>query len=709
MSLSTISLDTETTGLDLNHSCRPFMVTMGSEGGSRSWFEWDVDPETRQPIIPEEDVEHLREVIRSSDEIVMHNAKFDVQVLGTIGLEVPWDKVRDTLTASHLLASNQPHDLTSLVLHYLGHDIEPLEKSLKEACMAARRHAKSRYPGWKVAVANDPETPSNPKGSWHSEMWLPRTVARTEKRPESDPWWSVTTDYALADSDWTLPLWRILRKQIEARGLWKIYEERMRVLHVAHRMERRGVTVSSARAGELRTKFQADVERASGECLRIANERGVDLVLPKSGSNGSLSGFVFGELGLPPVKYGEKSGAPSLDQETLDRWDHELAEGSESSKFVRALKDRRKGSTVLQYLDGYARFWVPKDGNGTMVLFPRLNPTGTGTLRFSSSNPNEQNIGRQEGFNIRYAFGPAPGREWWSFDYENIELRIPSFKSGEEAAIAVFERPNDPPYYGSYHLLVASVLHPREFEQHGKAFKTEFESTLYRWIKFGNFAIIYGAQEETADRAYRVRGAYKTIQSRFPRIAELSRKQAALANRTGCIETVPDSKVDPDKGYPLMCARTAQGRVSPTVPLNYYVQGTAMWLTARAMVEVQDYLDGLNRRILERLRERLGGFIVMQIHDELVVDLPARGREGNLPIAREVARIMEECGKGIGVPTPVSATYHPVHWGDGEKVPEIKADQTKNPPKAVAVGGIGVSKIGPGIRLGRTADHRTRS
>ena len=148
-------------------------------------------------------------------------------------------------------------------------------------------------------------------------------------------------------------------------------------------------------------------------------------------------------------------------------------------------------------------------------MHPSLNCCGTDTLRWSSSQPNEQNISKLEGFNLRYAFGPAPGREWWSLDAQNIELRITAYEADEEELVEVFLHPERPPYFGSYHLVVFDVLHPDLFAKHGESCKNIFASTWYQWTKNGNFALIYGAQKETADRTYRVSGAYEKIRRRF--------------------------------------------------------------------------------------------------------------------------------------------------------------------------------------------------
>ena len=197
-------------------------------------------------------------------------------------------------------------------------------------------------------------------------------------------------------------------------------------------------------------------------------------------------------------------------------------------------------------------------------------------------------------------------------------------------------------------------------------------------MKSGNFGIIYGAQEAKADQTYRVPGAYKKIQKRFPKIAALSERMMRHADRYGFVNTIPDKEVNPRRGYPLLCTRTEYGKILPTVPLNYHVQSTAMWWTCVGMVECQKQLDAW------REEDGFDGHIALQVHDELVFDFPLsvsppeidwerqkkaklfrlRG-ESNLWRARALQRIMEGAGDRINVPTPCGLEYHRSNWGEG--------------------------------------------
>ncbi len=285
--------------------------------------------------------------------------------------------------------------------------------------------------------------------------------------------------------------------------------------------------------------------------------------------------------------------------------------------------------------------------------------------------------------NLRYCFGPAPGWEWWSLDAKNIERRIPAYEAGETEIISLFERPDDPPYFGSEHALAAHVLYPELFEScrnekrqiDGRVFKKQFAATYYQWTKNTNFALQYGCQEKKADATAHQVGAYRKLKARFSKQEALNQFHIRHAEKYGYVETMPDKTVDPKRGYPLLCTRTEYGKILPTVPLAYHVSGTAMQWTAKAMVRVEAQLD----------EWRLKGFdawIAMQVHDELVICMPRRGdavadakREkesgglrlpsSNLWRVRKLQRLMAQGGEDIGLPTPVGAELHLDNWAEG--------------------------------------------
>jgi DNA polymerase I-like protein with 3'-5' exonuclease and polymerase domains len=736
-----IALDTETTGISLYHGARPFFVTTCDDHGEQTWWEWDVDPLTREVCVPARDLEEVRGVILDAPELVLQNVKFDATALGAIllGLEWPWARTQDTLMAGHLLASNLPHALDDMALQYLGVDIRRYEETLKAAVQKARRlvqqaklkarrgKGEGELASWQIAAEGTPGMPGVKKSSnkrddkaWKNDCWLPRALClwaqqralqpaepelavtapllgvRRKRKPPPRPWWAdyadpthpwltVLRDYANTDSAVTLALWQVQEQEIKRRCLWAIYRRRMEVLPVAHHMEARGITYSKPRQQELRQQYVQESAEAGAICVNIAASYGHKLELPRNGVNKSLREFMFQYLHLEPLRGPKaKTEAPTLNAAAMEYYRQTLPPRGKALAFIRALTGKRQRDTAITYLDGYTRFALPwGDGRDPdwWLLHPSLNPTGTDTLRWSSAQPNEQNISKKEGFNLRYIFGPAPGREWWSLDAKNIELRIPAYESGEEAFIALFERPDDPPYFGSNHLLISHILHPKEFEScvdekgqvDGRLFKKKYASTLYQWVKNGNFAVQYGAVDKedgtgTADRAYHMKGAQARIKARFTKQDGLNQYWIDFAERNGYVETMPDRSVDPKRGYPVLCSRTEFGRIKPTVPLNYHVQSTAMWWMMQSMVRCESLLSSWRQ-------DGFDAWMVMQVHDELVFDFPksrthstldnGKFRLSNLWRVRAIQRLMEQGGGDINVPTPVSIEYHEVSWAEG--------------------------------------------
>lgn len=722
----TVSLDTETTGKDFYHGSMPFLVTT-CHGDENEFWHWRVDPRTRAVAAPRADLRRIRELIGEADLLVLQNARFDYTALYTLGGGVldfwDWSKVRDTLIAGHLVDTSSSHTLDDMAAEYLRMDISRYEKALKEATVQARTRARNRMKTWRIAKKGDPSMPSARDETWKIDTWLPREIAIRLRFPDSHPWHTVTEEYANADSSATLLLWRYLEREIWNGKLDKIFAHRSRVVRVVQKIEARGVTMDGAVVDRVEAEFREERDRASAECVRLARKEGYDLDMPKGGNNQSLRVFVFEHLALPVYKSSEKTGEPSLDKEVMEKYELNLPAGSRGLKFIRALKKKRAFDTAISYIEGYRRFRLPlRRADGSIVknwwvLHPNLNPTGTATLRYSSSNPNGQNLSKKEAANLRQLFGPAPGRETWALDARNIELRLPAYESGEEAFIALFEHPDDPPYFGSNHLLVAHVLWEQEFEEclsclacgktvpnrekkegvkycgcrrpdplvDGRVFKRDFADTLYDRVKRGNFAIQYQAQDRedgtgTADRAYGIPGAQSRLKQRFTKQDALSQHYVRFAMKHGYVETMPDRSVDPERGYPIRCGKTAWGRIRPTTPFSYHVQGSVgEWMTG-AMIRCQDRLDEWNAA--------LGYddyFIDLQVHDELRFDFPRtetrpevdaererRGRpiryrgSSNLWRVREMQRLMELGGENIGVPTPVSAELHEDNYAVGK-------------------------------------------
>jgi len=745
------SVDTETTGTDLYHGNLPYLVTFCDDNGNNKYWEWDVDPETRQPLYNSDDLDDIEDEL-STGTLVLQNPVFDVEALTAVdpvfGRNWRWEDTEDTLLASHILSTNTPHNLDWLADQYLGIDLSTIENGIRDATNHARSIVKMDKPTWKIAKPGMPDMPSVKSQSskvvrgkeqesyWKADMWLPRSFVvfspedlpgelgwKQGDNPEEHSWATVCATYANSDTGVTLPLWHELKLHLEKRGLYQLYVERQKLLRIVHLMQRQGITINLDRLRELKKDYNTELKRANRALTKIANNHGYELDLPKGANNDSLAHFCFGYepkfngdgittcsmcsknipktergkeswfllegkwyckkceckrfpgswLNLPVLRRSAKTNKPQMTKDIIDELALQL--DGEQKTFVVNLRAKRKLGKSLEYITSYLRY-MTDNRDPWARLHSSLNPCGTDTLRWSSHNPSQQVISKQKdhnGRNLRYIFGPGDGRVWYSSDYDNLELRLPAYECQEPAMLELFESPDVGPYFGSYHLLIFSILHPDKYDHDDpegliKA-RDKYKATWYQWTKNGNFADMYGAVDTgdgkgTADRAYHVPGAQAIISKKLVKKSELNRYWINFARKHGYVETMPDRKVNPDKGYPVRCRRNEMtGQVVDTVPLNYHIQSTACWVVMRAMIEVQKLLDHWNR-----LDPDAEYAMVMNIHDELVFDFPIRikkGKDLNLPKVRAIRRKMESIGKDINVPLTCGLDRHDNNWSEG--------------------------------------------
>ncbi len=715
-----LAYDVETGGLDIYKGyCEPFYVSTCDENDDQVCFSWEVNPVTRKVLVNRKDIRQILGLIRQADLIVGHNIKFDVGATLSIipDLEWPWEKTQDTLIASHLLSSNTPHNLTDLAMQYLGQDILPYEKALKKAVDQARKMVTKKHPEkevfrtWRPAKKGMKELPSLSGSGIGCDYWMPRAVAIEMEYPLDHPWHMVLATYSDLDTAITIRLFKVMEEEIKRRELWAIYLERLKLLQVTHEMERRGVTISKSMKDELTKEYREESIKAESICVNIAKTYSYDLDMPDGANNNSLRFFVFGSdsltcdncgnektvcykqgreievcpkctlgnmqvsktekaLGLPQISFSEKTGEPSLDAKVMEAYTTMLEPRSLGLKFVKTLKSKRSRDTACSYMDSYEKYWIESEFADWFVLHPSFNITGTRVTRLSSSSPNGQNISKKEDFNLRKCFGPAPGREWWSMDYENIELRLPAFESGESVMIELFEKPNDPPYFGSYHLMNASIIYPDIFwpiaDKKGE-FKERYKSTWYQWLKNFDFAYQYSGGRATCDAAAHKVGAYNLVKNRLKEHTRLNNHWVSYANRHGYVETIPDKSLNQTKGYPVMCTRGDFGGVVSTTPLSFRVQGSAGWAGAKAMTRCSPKLKEWT------VADPRGYYMVLNVHDELVFDMPKGTGEKpwktNYNKAMELKRLMEMSGHvDYSIPLTVSVSYHSSNWSEEQKV-----------------------------------------
>lgn len=397
----------------------------------------------------------------------------------------------------------------------------------------------------------------------------------------------VATTYAAEDADVTLQLHRTLWPAIEAsERLRHIYRDiEMPTLQVLYDMERHGVLLDRDR---LRAQSQQLAEQLQ-ELERQAHElAGQPFNL---GSPKQLGEILFERLGLPVVKK-TPAGKPSTDESVLEK----LALDYPLPKVL--LQWRGLAKLKSTYTDKLPEMADPQTGRVHTTYSQAVAITG----RLASSDPNLQNIPVRtpEGRRIREAFIAPPGHQMMSADYSQIELRIMAHISQDAGLLKAFADGED------VHRATASEVFGVPI--------AEVNSEQRRYAKVINFGLIYGMSafglaanlgiERGAAQAYIDR-----YFARYPGVAAYMERTRAQAREQGYVETVFGRRLWlPEIGSSNMGRRQMAERAAINAPM----QGTAADLIKLAMIDVHAWLR----------RENLGARLVMQVHDELVLEVP---------------------------------------------------------------------------------------
>src|SRR5206468_1058406 len=311
------------------------------------------------------------------------------------------------------------------------------------------------------------------------------------------------------------------------------------------------------------------------------------------GSPKQLAEILFDRLKLKVVKK-TPSGAPSTDEEVLEKL-------AEDHPLCRALLEHR-GLAKLKstYTDKLPRMVNARTGRVHTNYAQTVAVTG----RLSSTDPNLQNIPVRtgEGRRIREAFVAPPGSKIVSADYSQIELRIMAHLSGDRSLVEAFSRGED------VHRHTASEVFDTP--------ANDVTSEQRRYAKVINFGLIYGmsafglAQNLGIERSAAASYMDKYF-ARYPGVAAYMERTRQAAREQGFVETVFGRRLWlPD----IRSNNQARRQGAERQAINAPMQGTAADLIKMAMVAVQGWLE----------RESLATKLVMQVHDELVLEVPER-------------------------------------------------------------------------------------
>ncbi|MDR0529882.1 MAG: DNA polymerase I [Zoogloeaceae bacterium] len=410
--------------------------------------------------------------------------------------------------------------------------------------------------------------------------------------PFSDVEIERAAPYAAEGADFTLRVAKALLPKIAAdTALSRVYREiELPVRTTLFQMERAGVLLDSdllaAQSRELGEKIRA----LESEAYALAGET-FNLSSPKQ-----LAAILFEKQGLPTGKK-TSGGAYSTDEDVLS----DLALDYPLPKRILAWRELSKLKST--YADKLPRMARPDTGR----IHTCYSQTTAITGRLASSDPNLQNIPArsEEGRKIRAAFIAPPGHTLLSADYSQIELRIMAHLSEDERLLAAFADGAD------VHRATAAEIFGIP--------AAKISDAERRVAKTINFGLIYGmsafglARNLHMARADAARYIERYF-SRYPGVARHMEKTRDEARREGCVRTLFGRRLAlPDIASPQHSRRQAAERAAINAPM----QGSAADLVKLAMLAVADWLKQ------EKLRSRL----ILQVHDELILEVPEAERE----------------------------------------------------------------------------------
>ncbi|WP_421980507.1 DNA polymerase I [Roseibium sp.] len=428
------------------------------------------------------------------------------------------------------------------------------------------------------------------------------------------------TAYAAEDADVTLRLWMILKPRLASDRMATVYEMLERpMVPVLARMEKRGISVDRQMLSRLSGDFAQGMAGLESEIYELAGEN-FNIGSPKQ-----LGDILFGKMGLPGGKK-TKTGAWSTSAQVLEDL---AAEGHElPSKIVAWRQLSKLKSTYSDALPGYIN-----PDTGRVHTSYALAATTTG--RLSSSEPNLQNIPvrTEAGRKIRQAFISTKGHKLVSADYSQIELRVLAHIADIPQLKKAFEDGLD------IHAMTASEMFGTPIEG--------MDPMVRRQAKAINFGIIYGISAfGLANQLGISRGEagdyIKTYFERFPGIRDYMEATKKQVHADGYVNTIFGRKAH----YPEVNTKNPNMRsFYERAAINAPIQGSAADILRRAMVRMEDRLADA----------RLDAQMLLQVHDELIFEVPDTQVEDALPVIRDVMENACEPVLKLSVPLKVDA------------------------------------------------------
>ncbi len=397
----------------------------------------------------------------------------------------------------------------------------------------------------------------------------------------------AAAEYAAEDADITFQLHQAMYPQIATDNkLDYIYNQiEMPVSNILFTIERNGVLIDSAMLNAQSNEIGMKLVALENQAYELAGQP-FNLSSPKQ-----LQEILFGKLGIKPLKK-TPSGTPSTDEDVLQ----ELALDYPLPKVL--LEYRGLAKLKSTYTDKLPRMINPATGR----VHTSYNQAVAITGRLASSDPNLQNIPVRsvEGRRIREAFIAPQGSVIVSADYSQIELRIMAHLSQDKGMLDAFANNED------IHRATAAEIFGVE--------RNQVDSEQRRYAKVINFGLIYGmsafglAQNLNIERSA-AQSYIERYFARYPGVREYMNSTREIAKQKGYVETYFGRRLwVPEINSPNGMRRAGAERAAINAPM----QGTAADLIKLAMIAVDKWLRD----------EKLQSKLIMQVHDELVLEVP---------------------------------------------------------------------------------------
>ena len=558
------SLDTETTDID---PINAELVGMSFSYAENQAFYVPI-PANREEAT--KIVNEFKELLENEQTLkIGQNIKYDILVLSNYGVEVK-GPMFDTMIAHYILQPELRHNMDYLAEIYLHYRTIPIEDLIGS------------------------------KGKKQLNM--------RELPPEA------VYKYACEDADVTLKLQRVLEKELHDSGASSLfYDIEMPLVPVLAYMEKNGVSLDTEALKETSQHFTARMNQIEKEIHQLADME-FNVSSPKQ-----VGEVLFDKLKIVNKAKKTKTGQYVTSEEVLEglRGKHEI---------VGKILDYRGLKKLLStYIDALPLLINPKTGK----IHTSFNQTVTATGRLSSSNPNLQNIPirNEDGKEIRKAFIPEEGCEFFSADYSQIELRIMAHLSGDKNMIDAFQEGDD------IHAATASKVYKIGIDEVTREQRSK--------AKTANFGIIYGISVfGLAERMNVPRSEAKELIdgyfATYPQVKEYMDKSIERARENGYIETIFGRK----RFLPDIHSHNAVVRgYAERNAINAPIQGSAADIIKVAMV-----------RIYQRFKdENIRSTMILQVHDELNFSVYPDEREKVQQI------VIEEMEKAYAMQVPLRA------------------------------------------------------